>query len=233
MKNLRKYFVMTGMLTLTLLLSSCNKETDEKPDGFGEVTDVEGHVYQTVTINGLTWMTGNLRVTSYRNGEPVNPVTDGNAWAYTQEGACCYYENDENNAAKYGCLYNWQAVNDPRGLAPEGWHVATFTEWENLREAAGGSQAAGGVLKSAGTTLWLAPNTGATNNLQFSALPAGLRDCTASGPFYEAGRGAYFWTATSYDALNASCWYVTFESSELYESLNGKGCGLSVRCVKD
>lgn len=226
-------FLWLSLVCLHLVLGSCKKDTDPKPGDVGSVTDVEGNVYQTVTINGLTWMTENLRVTRYRNGDNIDHLAGSDAWTNAQAGAYCHYENAESNALRYGCLYNWSAVNDARGLAPAGWHVASFTEWENLMETAGGRELAGGALKQEGTSEWEAPNLGASNTLHFNALPAGLRDEAYTAPFYHAGLGGYWWTSTNYDILNASCWYVLHDEASIFESLNGKNCGLSVRCVKD
>lgn len=221
------------ILLVSILLISCNKDTEKDDDIYGQVTDIDGNVYKTVTINGLTWMVENLRVTHYRNGDEINNIINGQDWPYAADGAYCYYNNDQSLALKYGCLYNWESVSDARGLAPEGWHVADFLEWESLQAAAGGRDAGGGVLKSEGSSVWESPNTGATNALHFSALPGGIRDGAYLGPFYHIGKGGYWWTSTSYDNLNASCWYILNSEATLFEVLTGKNCGLSVRCVKD
>lgn len=222
------------ILLLSLALFSCKKDAGKENDIYGQVTDVDGNVYKTVTINGLTWMVENLRVTHYRNGDEVINIISGEDWPYADDyGAYCYYNNDESVGVKYGCLYNWQAVSDARGLAPQGWHVADFLEWERLLEAAGGREIAGGVLKSEGSSVWESPNVGATNALHFSALPGGLRDEAYLSPFYHVGTGGYWWSSTSYDNLNASCWYILNTEATLFEVLCGKNGGLSVRCVKD
>jgi uncharacterized protein (TIGR02145 family) len=125
----------------------------------GTVTDIDGNVYQTVTLGGQVWMAENLKVTRYRNGDPIPCVNDASAWSGLSTGAYCHYNNDFNNAAIYGRLYNWYAVSDSRNIAPGGWHVPTDTEWQTLVDLLGGSSVAGGKMKTtgtiqAGTGLW-------------------------------------------------------------------------------
>ena len=94
------------------------------------VTDYDGNVYQTVLIGDQCWMMENLKVTHYRNGDPIPHVTDGEIWSGLTSGAYCHYDNDEGNVSTYGRLYNWYAVEDSRNIAPDGWHVPTDTEWK-------------------------------------------------------------------------------------------------------
>ncbi len=89
---------------------------------------------QTVTIGSQVWASKNLNVSTYRNGDIIPHVQDQNAWAKLTTGAWCYYDNDPSNEAKYGKLYNWYAVNDPRGLAPVGFHIPTHEEWLTLTD---------------------------------------------------------------------------------------------------
>jgi uncharacterized protein (TIGR02145 family) len=138
------------------------------PPCAGTVTDIDGNVYQTVTIGTQVWMKENLKVTHYRNGEAIPNVTDGNVWGALTTGAYCEYNNDVNNVATYGRLYISYAVADNRNIAPTGWHVPSDAEWKQLEMTLGMSQAqadsvgwhgapVGGKLKEAGTTHWLAP----------------------------------------------------------------------------
>lgn len=137
------------------------------------VTDYDGNVYQTVLIGDQCWMMENLKVTHYRNGDPIPHVTDGVTWGNLTSGAYCNYNNDEGNVATYGRLYNWYAVDDSRNIAPAGWHVPSDAEWQTLVDYLGGDAVAGGKMKEAGTTHWASPNTGATNESGFTALPGG------------------------------------------------------------
>ncbi|MEO6490062.1 MAG: fibrobacter succinogenes major paralogous domain-containing protein, partial [Ferruginibacter sp.] len=122
-----------------------------------------GTATPVLTICCQSWMTKNLDVATYRNGTPIPKVTDPAAWAALTTGAYCYYNNDSATyAATYGKLYNWYAVNDPSGLAPEGWHIPTDFEWTTLENCLGGATVAGGAMKQTGPIYWTTPNTGAT-----------------------------------------------------------------------
>jgi uncharacterized protein (TIGR02145 family) len=103
---------------------------------------------QTVTIGSQVWASKNLNVSTYRNGDLIPQVQDKEAWDKLTTGAWCYYDNDESNVTKYGKLYNWYAVNDPRGLAPNGYHIPTDSEWETLISYLGGERVAGTKMKS-------------------------------------------------------------------------------------
>ncbi len=204
------------------------------------VTDIDGNVYRTVKI-GDQWVLGeNLKVTHYRNGETVPNVTDNLAWADLSTGAWCVYLNDANYADSYGCLYNWYAVNDSRNLAPAGWHVPTDAEWKELEMYLGMTQSAadgagwrgtdeGGKLKETGTSLWLSPNTGATNESGFSALPGG----GTSGGFYGFGDYAPFYSSTERYSDYAWVRGLGSKYSGVYRSDYGKQYGFSVRLFRD
>ena len=154
---------------------------------FSQVTDYDGNTYKTVKIGKQIWMAENLNVSHYRNGDIIPEVKNPDEWSKLTTGAWCYYENDSENGKTYGKLYNWFAVNDPRGLAPEGWHIPTDAEWTHLTEYLGGKEIektyqgiyyweiadVGGKLKA--TTLWKSPNEGATNSSGFTAFPGGYR----------------------------------------------------------
>jgi len=194
----------------------------------------------TTTICDQTWMVKNLDVDQYRNGDPIPQVTDPAAWAALTTGAWCYYFNDPANGATYGKLYNWYAVNDPRGLAPAGWHVPTLDEWETLVSCLGGEFIAGGKLKEIGTTHWLDPNTGATNETGFTALPGNIRQITGafspstSTPFL--GVFGDWWTTSEYNfngLIYASHKYIVNFSGSVQNAADDKGYGFSVRCVRN
>ena len=208
----------------------------------GTVTDIDGNVYQTVKIGDQWWMAENLKVTHYRNGDSILNVTDNGIWSGLTTGACCDYNNDENNAATYGKLYNWYAVSDSRNVAPAGWHVPTDNEWKQLEMYLGMSQAQadsigkrgtdeGGKLKEAGTTHWSSPNTGATNESGFAALPGGYRGY--NGTFLDVGHAAFFWCSTENYSPNAWWRAVYYSYSQVYRNYVWESYGFSVRCVKD
>jgi len=197
----------------------------------GAVRDIDGNVYQTVTIGTQVWMAENLKVTHYRNGEAIPYVTDVTEWAGLSTGAHCEYDNNPANVEIYGRLYNWHSVDDSRNIAPEGWHVPTYADWQTLVDYLGGSSVAGGKLKETGTTYWASPNTGATNESGFSALPGGVR---LNNGYYEyLSIYAYFWSATAYSSDHGWSEGLGNAYSGVYCTYNGKQSGLSIRCVKD
>jgi uncharacterized protein (TIGR02145 family) len=205
------------------VLPNCPSET---------VTDVDGNVYRTVTIGSRVWMAENLKATHYRNGDSIPHVTDSALWVGRTTGAYCDYNNSVANVATYGRLYNWFAVGDSRNIAPTGWHVPTDAEWQTLSDSLGGSGVAGGKMKEAGTTHWIAPNTGATNESGFSALPGGYRYNGFNGSF-SMGYGAYFWSSTGINSSYAWSRHLYYDGSGFGHSSDVKGSGFSVRCVKD
>jgi len=193
------------------------------------VTDIDGNVYQTVTIGTQVWMAENLKVTHYRNGDSIPNVTDGPTWAALVTGAWCEYDNSPESAAVYGRLYNWYAVDDIRNIAPEGWHVPTDAEWNTLVGYLGTD--GGGKLKEADTAHWLGPNTGATNETGFTGLPGGMRGDMA---YYIAmGREAYFLTTTEYNSGRAYIQSLFYADAIVARRNLSKHYGHSIRCVKD
>jgi uncharacterized protein (TIGR02145 family) len=195
------------------------------------VTDVDGNTYLPVTICNQTWTKKNLNVSHYRNGDEIPQVTDPTQWSNLTTGAWCYYDNDALNGPLYGKLYNWYAVNDPRGLAPQGWHIPTNIEWTTLSTCLGGEAIAGGKMKEIGSSHWSAPNIGATNESGFMALPGGYR--YNYGASYSIGFNSYWWSSTEFDSSNS--WLRTINYNNIYLSAGNhlKQFGFSVRCIKD
>ena len=201
--------------------------------------DLQGECSEVVvTICDQDWMLKNLDVATYRNGDAIPEVTDPTAWIALTTGAWCYFDNNSANGPIYGRLYNWYAVNDPRGLAPTGWHVPSHDEWVTLRDCLGGQPIAGGKLKSTGTIedgtgLWYAPNTAATNSSGFTALPGGHR--VMDGSFYGTGLQCIFWTSTGHSEVPIA-WYrfLGNEGASIAEKGSGDMIqGFSVRCIRD
>ena len=191
-----------------------------------------GTNFPSVSICCQRWMSKNLDVSTYRNGDPIPKVTDATAWANLTTGAYCYYNNDSTTyAATYGKLYNWYAVNDPRGLAPEGWYIPTDFEWATLSSCLGEDPIAGGPLKETGTTHWNSPNTGATNVTNFYGLPGGYRNLL--GNFFELGFVGNYWSATAFSSNHA--WYrsLHYNNDDLSRPSIDKKLGMSVRCIRD
>ena len=180
------------------------------------------------------WTHKNLVVRTYRNGDTIPVVTDPIIWTNLTTGAMCWYNNDSSTyAANYGRLYNWYAVNDPRGLAPAGWHVSTLDEWLVMGNCLGGDTIAGGKLKAVSPLWQLIPNVGATNSSGFSALPGGFRDGNTGGFGSNGTDGGFWWTSTEYGGSSAWFNYLFYNSPMIFKTNGTKNYGLSIRCVKD
>ena len=221
-------------LDYSIWLSNAQKGPKSAAPLFSEcytVTDIDGNVYRTVKIGTQWWMAENLKVTQYRNGDNIPNVTDASEWATLATGAYSNNNNDAGNVATYGRLYNWYAVNDARGLAPAGWHVPSDAEWQTLVDYLGGNAIAGGKIKESGTFHWLSPNTGATDDYGFCAMPNGYHNF--DGIFYDMGISALFWTSTAYDSGNSFGWYPRYEYSTMFQDHHPVRNGFAVRCVKD
>ena len=187
--------------------------------------------YPQITIGAQIWMQKNLDICYYRNGDPIPEVQDAAEWASLTTGAWCYYENNTANGPVYGKLYNWYAVNDPRGLAPEDWHIPTGTEWENLISYLGGSEAANAKIKSL-TSDWNSLD-GATNSSGFTGLPGGYRGSNDIISHFSApGDMGVWWSSTEIDG---EAWGLLVESGteSLWALQCVKKCGYSIRCIKD
>jgi uncharacterized protein (TIGR02145 family) len=186
----------------------------------------------TVTICNQTWSTKYLDVATYRDGTPIPQVTNRAQWVNSTTGAWCWYNNDSATyASTYGRLYNWYAVNDPRGLAPNGWHIPSDAELTALSTCLGGDSQAGGAIKEVDTTHWSAPNAGATNSSGFTGLPTGHRD--PQGTFDNLRFYGSCWSSTGYDLGTAWFRYLSFDNSIFTRLKYGKTYGLSVRCIRD
>jgi uncharacterized protein (TIGR02145 family) len=190
----------------------------------------DGTVYKTVTIGNQVWMAENLRYLP-----TVNHVADGSEdaagsyyYVYGYDGTDVNAAKATSNYATYGVLYNWTAAVNS---CPAGWHLSSDAEWRELTDYLGGISVAGGKLKEAGTTHWLSPNTEATKETGFTALPCGIR--YYDGAFYDIGDYGYWWSATEDYASRARFHYIYSSHSFVYKGDLYKVVGFSVRCVRD
>jgi uncharacterized protein (TIGR02145 family) len=185
--------------------------------------------FKEVKIGNQIWMTENLNVDKFRNGDTIQQVKDATAWKIAGEKrqpAWCYYKNDPANGTKYGKLYNWFAVSDPRGLAPKGWHIPM--EWGPLTDYLGGEYAAGMQLKS--TSGWY-DNGNGKNKSGFNGLPAGNRDY--KGVFSGIGDLAYWWSSINQGSLAADIRMLSYRHAKITKGVTNMADGISVRCIKD
>jgi len=204
---------------------------------YGTVTDYDGNVYKTITVNGKEWMAENLNVGHFQNGDQVFIVEDNNGWASSiLQPFSCYYQNIVANACPYGRIYNFYAVTDSRGLCPAGWHVPDNYEWQQLHDALGGTSVAGGAMKTEGTVeanngLWYSPNTAATNASGFSAVPGGYR--SQFGVFTQKGYGAYYWANQSAGGNDGWFQQLNYNQANATGNIFDGRFGASVRCMRD
>jgi uncharacterized protein (TIGR02145 family) len=183
--------------------------------------------FPVIKIGSQVWTSKNLDVATYRNGDVIPQVQDQNAWANLRTGAWCYYDNDASNGTKYGKLYNWYAVNDPRGLAPKGFHIPSDAEWTTLTDYLGGVTA-GTKMKS--STGWDSNGNG-TNSSGFAGFPGGYRNF--NGSFGGIGRGGNWWSATGSSSNVAWYRYLNDDDGIVYRSGSDKQNAFSVRCLGD
>jgi uncharacterized protein (TIGR02145 family) len=193
------------------------------------VMDIDSNVYHMVKIGTQVWMTENLKVTHYRNGDEIPNIADSAKWTHLTTAAFCNYNNDTNLAITYGRLYNWYAVQDKRSIAPAGWHVPTADEWTTLADYLGGTDSAGGKLKS--ITGWNDPSKGTDNMTGFTGLPGGVRD--SCGTFKYKGEFGFWWSSTERTKLYASGRGLFSTFGDFGPSFDCKAGGWSVRCIKD
>ena len=190
------------------------------------VADTDGNVYHTLALAGQVWMASNLKVTHYRNGDPITKVKAGGDWGKAATGATCYYVNDSSANNNLGNLYNWNAINDTRGLCPKGWHVPSLSEWSSLLTCLGGESEAGKKI-----TEPIPAVTGSLSEDPF-ALPGGFR--YNSGEFSsKKGLSYQWWSATSVDTAEAKAFYMGNDDGGIMFTNSDNRSGLPVRCLRD
>jgi uncharacterized protein (TIGR02145 family) len=194
--------------------------------------DEEKTVFKTVKIGTQVWMVLNLNVSKFRNGDLISEAKTEEQWKQAgtaKNPAWCYYENNPENE-KYGKLYNWYAATDPRGIAPEGWHVPTNANWSTLVKYLGRVDIAGKRLKD--TIDWKSNGKG-DNRSGFSGLPGGVR--LLQGKFSDIGAKGQWWSTSGEVGAGPQVYSLMLISSSVearFIKLE-KENGLSIRCIKD
>src|SRR5690554_4034980 len=219
------------------------KPTIEETTSGTFIDSRDGNEYNWVQIGDQVWMAENLAYLPR-----VNMVADGSEdaagsyyYVYGYDGTNVADAKATDNYATYGVLYNWTAAmngeasstTNPsgiQGVCPAGWHLPSYAEWTELTDYLG-ETVAGGKLKETGTTHWNSPNTGATNETGFTALPGGDRG--GSGTFYGIGDYGLWWSATESNASNAWYRYMVYNYSGVNRTNVNKEIGFSVRCLRD
>jgi uncharacterized protein (TIGR02145 family) len=202
-------------------------DPNKKLRKFNYDTIIQKFVEGNTDLCAFGWTEANYDGTTLRDGTPIPQVTDNFTWGLMTTPAWCYYNNDPANNVIYGKLYNWYAVSHPL-FAPQGYKVPTEQDWDSLINCLGGPLVAGGKLKSV-SNLWNAPNTGATNESLFNALPGGYR--TGAGSSNINGT-AIFWSSSSSSVNSAQRYYLYDNTSQIFKGPLSKTTGASVRLIK-
>ncbi|MCU0407312.1 MAG: fibrobacter succinogenes major paralogous domain-containing protein [Bacteroidales bacterium] len=207
---------------VSLVFTACEKDALT-------VTDIDGNEYATVTIGSQVWMASSLVTTKFSDGTAIPVVTDNTAWANLGTPGVSDYGNNAENAAIYGKLYNWHAVNDPKGICPTGWRVPAQADWATLITTLG-LDIVGDKMKEPGTLHWSDPNTGATNESGFTALGGGYRNYL--GVFKDKSYFSGYWSSTAQGtaAYMLGLW---FHNHDCDNYAVDKKTGLFVRCIQD
>lgn len=260
----KQYLLIMLILSGFCLTASMAQETDYSTSSlnkheFGTVTDIDGNIYKTIIIGTQEWMAENLRVIHYNNNDPI-PTDTHIDWKSTNAGAFTIYpyeyidglNSEDEVIAAYGALYNWYAVDDKRGICPADWHVPEDEDWTKLTDYLGDEVSpsfgrllsiTGGKLKSKLTGPgshpgWHYPNSGATNETGFAAIPGGSR--YGYGGFGDIGYHGAWWSATyepvtswAVSRVIARFWMIYYHDNILFNGKSNKRNQFSVRCIRN
>jgi uncharacterized protein (TIGR02145 family) len=243
--NILRISRMAVVFLALLLAVGCGKDDQKATPETGSVTDTDNNVYKTVKIGNQWWMAENLNVKKYRNGDPLIDMgskLDSALWNKNKEGA--YF------IGSLGMLYNWYAIGDTRGIAPEGWHIPSDSDWKELEEYLGMNAAEadrvnwrgtneGNKLKiqGSGSTIWTNPineyEVWGTNESGFSAIACGC--VMFNGVLGDPGANyaGFWWTSSEQDDKEAWFRYLDYNKSGIFRFYGSKSYGFSIRCVKD
>lgn len=205
----------------------------------GWLLDKDGNEYNSIIVGNWEIIVENLRTTHYADGSSILNLTVDLGWSLDTLGAYCWYSNNIGNKEIYGALYNWFAVNNinnlvyfERGGVPElDWRVLTKTDIDALVTYLGGILVAGGKLKEIGLAHWTTPNVGATDEIGFKLLPAGMR--SYNGAFSELHTIGRLYTSTENPPYTAYRIDVGYNSAAIDIQVLVKNGGCSIRCIRD
>lgn len=226
---IKKIKFYSGMIftagLLALFTNSCSED-----EVVTEITDIDGNVYNTVTLFDQVWMTEDLKTTKFNDGTSIPNITATAEWSNLSTPGYCWYSNDIIYKYSNGALYNWYAVNNQK-LCPVGWHVPTKDEITTLIFNFAGDKLAGGKLKETTITHWQSPNEGASNSTGFTALGGGFRDI--DGSFKSLMVIGGYWSSTKYNDNSAHMLELAYNSQGASTTLFNIKSGVTVRCIKD
>jgi len=233
-------FVFLMILSSAVFTGCKDDEEKAKPSPeFSTMTDIDGNVYKTVKIGNKWWMAENLKVTSFRDGTAIPVANSESSWVLAQSAYCVY----DNSSTAPGLLYNWQAVTDLGGLAPDGWRIPTDEDWKELERHLGLSGSTsdktgwrgtdeGEKMKLEGNTGWsFFENIWSTNESGFSAEAGSCRMYT--GVFGSPGLtyNGFWWSASEYNQDEAWYRHLDYKERGVFRFHGQKKYGFSVRCV--
>ncbi len=254
-----------AVIALSLFIVGCSDDDTTPDSGSDKLTDVDGNEYQTLIIGSQEWMAENLRVTRYQNGHDIPTGLNNTDWGNTTEGAYAIYDHDHWSAEginssqamvdAYGKLYNWYAIDDSRGLCPEGWSVPDNDDWQHLIDyivaqglpnESDNPDGAGYALRSCrqvesplggncDTTVHPRWNHAAVHGFDefgFAALPGGIRGTSSYG---QMGNMASWWSSSELSPSSPAAWIweIRIGNGNLNRIGYGKDFGMSVRCVRE
>lgn len=252
-------FPLFLMMTLVILTTGCSEDEDDISGNgdtsgptTGTVADVDGNTYDIVKIGNMWYMAENLKTTKYNDGTEINHYSVfEDEWQYASDGGYSYYENSPELLEKYGALYNWYTIETEK-LCPDGWHVPTKEEYEQLFADVDYNQ-----VNLRDTTTWgehpvNGENYNGTNESGFAARAGGFRATSTTQGADENGfssEGTYgkWWTSSSDSScFQANCDYYRYyfemldmnyskdlSSNRNINKIENDRIGYSVRCVTD
>jgi uncharacterized protein (TIGR02145 family) len=234
---------LTGIYDIySTVITDVPRENKTITFNFIACTDGDGNNYSTVKIGDQVWMAENLKYLPSVVGPGTGSETAPYYYVYGYNGTNVAKAKANSNYQTYGVLYNWRAAMNGKpgssanpsgvqGVCPTGWHLPSDAEWSELTDNLGGESIAGDKLKESGTVHWNSPNTGATNETGFTALPGGLR--YLDGAFINVESIGYWWSATEFSIDNAWVRDMSYTHGDVDRGCGSKEYGLSVRCVRD
>jgi uncharacterized protein (TIGR02145 family) len=242
-----RYLIIFTALVL-FSLQACERECDydtvyfNQKLKYGSVTDIDGNIYRTIRIGSREWMAENLRVTHYRDNSDIRFVKNDSDWVNLRSGGYCVYKNDNSIVRLFGNLYNYYSISNTHEICPEGWHLPSIADINDLSDYLGGKSTAGIKLKEKGSAHWGTLNYRSTNGSGFTALPGGMRDINSiyhsigdRTLAYRGGAG-YWWCSDHNDRDSAAAWSYCLGSNTDYvlsSDRTPKRLGISVRCVRN
>ncbi len=224
MKVNARIYPLLIYVVISIFIYGCKKEPQL-------ITDIDGNVYNSIRIGSQTWMLENLKTSRFNDGSAIPLIENLSDWTELRTPGFCWNNFDMSGYKDtYGALYNYYVVSTDK-LCPKGWHVPTDSEWTSLVNYCGGELLAGGKIKEEGTVHWNSPNSLATNESGFTALPGG---CMPNYGFITIpGTAGYFWSSTSFMTSEAWMYSLIYNSSMCNRQDYPRTGGFSVRCVKD